>query len=133
MRLLILSVSIFFSLWVLCGVISYFIMRHFCMTTSGIKIPSFIRVALGFIMVGPIALFVTTCMLFREKSMGKCLEGNCFDGQGTILYPNGEKYVGEWKNGKYHGKGSYIYPDGRQIIGQWENDDFIGEENILDE
>ena len=25
------------------------------------------------------------------------------NGQGTYIYPNGEKYVGNWKNGKYHG------------------------------
>ena len=28
------------------------------------------------------------------------------DGQGTFTYPNGEKYVGAWKNGKYNGQGT---------------------------
>jgi len=25
------------------------------------------------------------------------------DGQGTLTYGNGDKYVGEWKDGKKHG------------------------------
>ena len=28
---------------------------------------------------------------------------------GTANWPNGQKYVGEWKGGKPHGKGSLIY------------------------
>ena len=34
------------------------------------------------------------------------------DGQGTYIYPNGEKYVGDWKNGKHLGQGTFTYPNG---------------------
>ena len=27
------------------------------------------------------------------------------DGQGKYTYPNGESYVGDWKNGEIHGQG----------------------------
>ena len=31
----------------------------------------------------------------------------------TINYDNGDKYVGEYKDGKRHGKGTYYWADGR--------------------
>ena len=43
------------------------------------------------------------------------------DGQGTYIYPNGEKYVGDWKNGKYHGHGTFIYPDGNMYVGEFKD------------
>ena len=44
------------------------------------------------------------------------------NGQGTYIYPNGEKYRGDWKNGKYHGHGTFTYPDGIMYVGKWKND-----------
>ncbi len=29
------------------------------------------------------------------------------DGEGTFTYPDGSKYVGEWKDGEYHGQGIF--------------------------
>ena len=40
------------------------------------------------------------------------------DGQGTFTYPNGEKYEGDWKNGKYNGQGTYTWSDGEKY--EWE-------------
>lgn len=42
----------------------------------------------------------------------------------TINYKNGDKYVGELKNGKRHGQGMYIWAEGNSIVwyGQWIND-----------
>ena len=39
------------------------------------------------------------------------------NGQGTYIYPNGEKYEGDWKNGKYHGQGSLIFPYWSNYVG----------------
>ena len=36
---------------------------------------------------------------------------DCF---GTLTFDSGEKYVGEWKDGKKHGKGTYIYTNGEK-------------------
>ena len=33
----------------------------------------------------------------------------------------GEKYVGEWKNYKFHGKGKYYYMNGATYEGQWKD------------
>ena len=34
---------------------------------------------------------------------------------------NGNKYVGEFKNGKYHGQGTFTYTNGSVDKGIWEN------------
>ncbi len=42
---------------------------------------------------------------------------NC---QGTITFADGGKYVGEWKDGKWHGQGNLTYADGRNYVGEWK-------------
>ncbi len=32
--------------------------------------------------------------------------------QGRLIYDDGSKYVGQWKNKKKHGKGTMTYSDG---------------------
>ena len=32
----------------------------------------------------------------------------------------GDKYVGEYKNGKRHGQGTYTYPIGDKYVGEWK-------------
>ena len=41
---------------------------------------------------------------------------NCF---GTINYPEGAKYVGEFGNGQLNGKGTYTHSDGRKYVGEY--------------
>ena len=48
------------------------------------------------------------------------------NGFGTMDFPNGDKYEGEWVKGKYHGKGVYIYADGGRLEGSWENGKMVG-------
>lgn len=40
-------------------------------------------------------------------------------GIGTYVYPNGETYTGEWKNGLRSGKGVYLYSDGSRYKGEY--------------
>ena len=39
----------------------------------------------------------------------------------TIIYANGDKYIGQWKDGKIYGRGSLIYPNGDMYKGEWKN------------
>jgi len=47
---------------------------------------------------------------------------NCF---GSFVYDNGQKYVGQYKNGKRNGLGTFTW-DGHKYTGQFEDDDFKG-------
>lgn len=42
-----------------------------------------------------------------------------YDGQGTLVQ-DGAKYTGEWKEDKPHGEGRYSYADGREYVGSFE-------------
>ena len=46
------------------------------------------------------------------------------NGQGTYIYPNGEKYEGDWKNGKYHGHGTFTSFDGDKYVGEFKDEKF---------
>ena len=47
---------------------------------------------------------------------------NCF---GTLTLNNGDKYVGEWKDGKRHGQGTYTFANGDKYVGEYRD----GKEN----
>ena len=44
------------------------------------------------------------------------------EGRGKYTYPHGEKYEGDWRNGKYHGQGTYTSKDGEKFVGEWKDD-----------
>lgn len=49
-----------------------------------------------------------------------------YNGNGTYIWKNGSSYSGDWKNGEMHGYGTYTDADGNEKTGEWENDKFIG-------
>jgi len=95
---------------------------------------------LAFYLVAPFFMTVLAC-----SSLGaQCVEGNCRDGTGTYVFPNGDRYTGTWASSQPHGKGVYqfasreryegefrlgkfegngamYYPDGAYYIGGWSN------------
>ena len=59
-------------------------------------------------------------------AFAECLEGDCVNGLGAYLFPDGAAYVGEYKNGKAHGHGSYTFPDGTEWLGEFKEDNMKG-------
>ncbi|MGB3291981.1 MAG: pentapeptide repeat-containing protein [Phormidesmis sp.] len=57
---------------------------------------------------------------------GKFVDGNPADGKGTMVYPSGNRYDGEYKNGYRNGCGTFTFSNGRRYIGQFETDQFNG-------
>lgn len=58
--------------------------------------------------------------LYGEKYVGEWKNGKP-NGQGTLTFPDGEKYEGKLKDGKLNGQGTYISPDGRMDVGEWKD------------
>ena len=52
-----------------------------------------------------------------DKYIGEWKYGK-YDGHGTYTWSHGEKYVGEWKGGKRNGQGTNTWSDGRKYVGE---------------
>ena len=59
----------------------------------------------------------------QPKYKGKITNGKP-NGFGVLTYPDGTKYVGEYKNGLYHGQGTLTSEKG-----DFEGDRYVGEFN----
>lgn len=92
-------------------------------------------------------------MFLSVTLSAQCLEGDCYDGEGTyrfpdgrrytgafqagapegegaLYHPNGERFLGQFTAGKPHGEGIYWYPDGSFRKGLWQNGNLLaGEAN----
>jgi len=54
---------------------------------------------------------------------------NC---EGTFTFPDGRKYVGEWKDGMRHGKGTmFDSTTGESKSGKWKDDKPYGRQVIV--
>ena len=47
-------------------------------------------------------------------------------GQGTYTFASGDKYVGQYKDGKRNGQGTFTFADRSKWVGAWENDNLNG-------
>ena len=46
----------------------------------------------------------------------------CLTSLKADTYPNGDKYVGEYKDGGRHGQGTYTWADGKKYVGEFKDD-----------
>ena len=77
------------------------------------------KAAVLFILLG-------TCFL-PMNTIAECIKGDCANGQGTMTYPDGSKYEGQWKDDKRNGQGTMSFPDGGRLAGQWKDGNFSGQ------
>ena len=56
-----------------------------------------------------------------------CISGDCQNGRGEMLYADGSRYSGEWREGKRHGEGILTRANGSQFAGQWQDDERRGQ------
>ncbi|MBN1533212.1 MAG: hypothetical protein JXA20_11160 [Spirochaetes bacterium] len=55
-------------------------------------------------------------------SMAQCITGDCVNGTGSIRYPSGSRYSGEFSGGVKHGLGTFLWLDGREFRGHFAYD-----------
>jgi hypothetical protein len=48
------------------------------------------------------------------------------NGRGSCMFANGNRFEGEFRDGKRHGRGVAILANGIRIEGSWRNDKFEG-------
>ncbi len=54
-----------------------------------------------------------------------CIEGDCLNGQGIMVYTTGHKFSGGFKDGVRHGDGVLYMPGDRKIVGTWQNNEIV--------
>ena len=59
-----------------------------------------------------------------NKYVGEWMDGKRH-GQGTYTYANGDKYVGNYQDGKKHGQGTFTFSDGERKTGFYMNGEYI--------
>ena len=64
---------------------------------------------------------VVLSLFWCATAYAECKTGNCLNGTGTKVWSNGDQYVGEWKNGKFHGVGTMTWTNGIKYTGDWKN------------
>jgi SH3-like domain-containing protein len=67
-------------------------------------------------------LIVVTVLLMPQGVAALCVQGDCLNGQGTVVLPDGRRYVGEFQDGIRTGRGLMMFPDGTKYLGDWQND-----------
>ena len=74
--------------------------------------------------------FLLLLYLFSNPAFSQetgCIDGNCINGRGTFIFEDGQKYIGDFKNGVSHGQGTHIFEDGEKYEGDFKYDKFNGQ------
>ena len=64
--------------------------------------------------------FGTNTTADGDKYVGEFRDGN-YHGQGTITCADGTKYVGEYRDNKRHGQGSFTFSSGEKYVGEFRD------------
>lgn len=76
-------------------------------------------------------LTLLAVLTLPESAISSCVKGNCFNGYGTFVYPNRDKYIGDFQDGKPHGKGIIYFANGNKYIGHWVQEFREGEGKFI--
>ncbi len=66
-----------------------------------------------------LTLYLSPLIAYSDE----CVEGDCVNGPGVMMYSTGHKFSGGFKEGMRHGQGVLLMPGGRKVVGVWENNE----------
>jgi hypothetical protein len=95
----------------------YYKLRHLLFKNLGGNVMCKSKVLFKAIVVIVFCLNFTAC----KSSVGTCIEGNCTNGRGTLVLPNGDKYVGEFKDSVANGQGTITWQNGGRYMGEFKD------------
>ncbi len=67
-----------------------------------------------------LSLYIFLVLMWCNVGFAGCIKGDCINGYGTYTWASGNKYVGEYKDGKRHGQGTLTFADGTVYKGIFE-------------
>ena len=70
-------------------------------------------------MVKNLSVLAFFTSLTLNVAFAQCTTGNCYDGNGSYLFENGDRYNGQWKKGEMSGYGVYEFASGDVYKGAW--------------
>lgn len=73
--------------------------------------------------IGLMMILFLICFSAHPAYANECIEGDCVNGQGTMVYSTGQKFSGGFKDGMRHGEGVFLLPGGRKLVGVWEDNE----------
>ena len=68
---------------------------------------------------------------FMKSDNSGCVKGDCLNGYGTFQYANGNRYVGDFRNGIPDGQGILYCANGNKYLGHWEQNWRQGEGRFI--
>tara|TARA_R110002072_G_scaffold32623_1_gene99316 strand:+ start:326 stop:763 length:438 start_codon:yes stop_codon:yes gene_type:complete len=72
-------------------------------------------------MLKKITLALVVTIGFTALVKAQCTTGNCFEGNGSYLFENGDLFNGSWKKGLPNGYGVYEFTSGDVYKGAWKD------------
>jgi hypothetical protein len=60
-------------------------------------------------------------LVFPALASGDCIEGDCKNGFGIYIFPEGGEYAGQFSEGKFAGTGKHVFADGNRYEGMFED------------
>ena len=69
----------------------------------------------------PYIFFLNLLVAVPSLQAAQCVEGNCSNGQGTVIHEDGRKYSGDFSRGVAHGRGRLQTSDGSVYEGEMKN------------
>ena len=76
-------------------------------------------------------LFCLLLLAFPAMTWGECIEGDCTNGFGIYIFPEGGQYAGQFAAGKFAGEGSQEYADGKRYEGMFVDSAPHGDGKLL--
>lgn len=74
------------------------------------------------VLTGCLLLALIVAFASPRAGHAGCEQGDCTNGPGRYVWPDGSSYTGDFLKGKFHGQGTYAWSDGKKYTGGFEND-----------